>query len=273
MTTSQHLRTIATIWTDLQDALGERGTIGSFGLGLRSYLAQLEQYDAIPPVHHVQQLITTRDEHDRTQYACAHCDHVGPGHTHLTSEDRNPAQLGERPIPIRLRVYETIRCVEAALVECADQIAPSITVDPMKPPAPRRAAPARTRAERVAWADHARRIEQARADAADPRRWRYSGQRTAPYAALWLLARVERMRGPFRPLTEQHLRHIARVAAGAVARIEAVLDLADERRELTSEHPCPCGGTIEVYGGAGATPVARCKGCGAIWSERGVIAA
>ncbi|MEU0658558.1 hypothetical protein [Streptomyces lavendulocolor] len=166
-----------------------------------------------------------------------------------------------------------MRTIEAALVETADQIAPTITIAPMKPPAPRRAAPARTRAERVAWADHARRIALARADAADLRRWRYSGQRTAPYAALWLLARVERRSGPFRPLTEEHRRHIERVAAEAVARIESTLDLADRTRELTAEHPCACGGTIRVYGGAGATPCAQCLDCAALWTEQGVIAA
>lgn len=241
-TTAQHLRTIATTWTDLRDALGAPTQHSWPPVELAGYLRSIEQYDP-------------------TDAAA------------LRALERDPAQIGQRPIPIRLRVHETMRTVEAALVETADQIAPTITIAPMKPPAPRRAAPARTRDERVAWADHARRIELARADATDLRRWRYTGQRTAPYAALWLLARVERRSGPFRPLTEQHRRHIARVAAEAVARIESTLDLADRTAELTAEHPCPCGGTIEVYGGAGAQPVARCQGCGALWTEAGVIAA
>ncbi|UUU37581.1 hypothetical protein [Streptomyces sp. NBC_00162] len=56
-------------------------------------------------------------------------------------------------------------------------------------------------------------------------------------------------------------------------RIEQVLDLADRRRQLGAANTCQCGGTIEVYGGAGATPCAHCTSCGALWTEAGVIAA
>lgn len=263
MTTSQHLRTIINLWPDLHDALGQRATIGAFGLGLRGYLAALEQYDAEEALtlHHTQQLVTTRDEHGRTRYQCAHCEHVGPGHTHPVSEDRSPDQLGERPVPISLRVYGTMRAIEAALAECADAIAAEAQIEPT--PFPTKDWPAD---------DRARRTARARADLADPRRWRFRGTTPpAPYTALWLCARVERRPGPFRALTEQQLRHIANVAAGAVARMEAVLDLADGQKELGDGHRCACGGKIVVYGGAGATPCANCQDCGALWTEQGII--
>jgi hypothetical protein len=55
--------------------------------------------------------------------------------------------------------------------------------------------------------------------------------------------------------------------------VTTVLGLTDGRKELGDAHPCACGGTIEVYGGAGSTPCARCKGCGALWTELSIIAA
>ncbi|HET6355999.1 hypothetical protein [Streptomyces sp.] len=232
MTTSQNLRSIALTWTDLRDALGAPAIIGGLGQGLRGYLAALEQHDA-------------------TEAAA------------LRALERDPAQIGARPVPISLRVYDTMRAIEAALAECADQTAAAVQNQPT-PFAP------------SSWpaADRARRDTIARADLADPRRWRFRGTTPpAPYTALWLLARVERRPGPFRRLTEAQERHIGNVARESVARIEAVLDLADGKRELSSVHTCACGGTIVVYGGAGATPCARCKGCGALWTEQGIIVA
>ena len=232
MTTSQNLRSIALTWTDLRDALGAPAIIGGLGQGLRGYLNALEQHDA-------------------TEAAA------------LRALERDPAQIGARPVPISLRVYDTMRAIEAALAECADQTAAAVQNAPV-PFAPR------------SWpaADRARRDTIARADLADPKRWRFRGNTPpAPYTALWLLGRVEHRPGPFRRLTEAHERHIGNVARESVARIEAVLDLADGKRELSSDHTCACGGKIEVYGGAGATPCARCKGCGALWTETGVIAA
>lgn len=228
-TTTAHLRTIATLWPDLRDMLGAPTLIGGFGQGLRGYLTTLEQYDP--------------------SEASA-----------LRALERDPGQIGERPVPIRLRVYETMRTVEAALVECADQIASSVQ-RPAMSAAPRN------------WptADRARRDQLARNDAIDPRRWRYTGQRTAPYAALWLLARVQGAPGPFLPLLEQHLRHIANVAREAAQRVERTLDVGAETAELVP--PCRlCGGRVVVHGGAGAHPIGHCQGCGHVWAE-GVIAA
>jgi hypothetical protein len=231
-TAARDLRTIATTWTDLTDALGTPAQLGAFGIGLRGYLAALGQHDP--------------DE------AAA-----------LRALERDPAQLGERPVPLRLHVYDAMRAIEAALAECADAIAAVSQIEPV--PFASSDWPA---------ADRARRNEAARADIADPQRWRYRGTvPRAPYTALWLLARIERRPGPFRTLTKAQHRHITNVARGAVNRMESVLDLADGRKELGDDHPCACGGTIEVYGGAGATPCARCKQCGALWTEGGVIAA
>ncbi|MGW9437963.1 hypothetical protein [Streptomyces sp. NPDC055607] len=241
-TTTAQLQQIARHWPDLTDAL-EVPTAGTgFGLGLRDYLTRL-------------------DTHDAGEAAA------------LRALERSPDQLGARPVPISLRVHDTMRLVENVLLDTADRLARTVQRAPMQPPRPARAAVVRTRADRVFWEDRARRAEQARKDSEDPRRWRETTGRTAIRAALWLSARALGASGPFRPLTEHEHRHLATVATGALARIEAVLDLADIRRELTAAHPCQCGGVIEVYGGAGATPVARCKGCGAIWSEAGVVAA
>ncbi|MEU2111845.1 hypothetical protein [Streptomyces sp. NPDC019507] len=240
-TTATHLRTIATLWTDLRDALGTPNVVNGFGQGLRGYLAQLEEYDL---------------EEARA----------------IRALERDPAQIGQRPVPISLAVYDTMHTIRVTLADCADHIAGHVQRDPIQPPPPRRAAVARTRAQRLSWADHARRVQAAQDDAADPRRWRHGARPDAPYTALWLYARVVGAPGPFRRLAEEQLHTIAGVAAGSLRRMETALDLADQRRELMSTHPCQCGGTIEVYGGAGAQPVARCKGCGALWSEAGIIA-
>jgi ribosomal protein S27E len=236
-----HLRTIALTWHHLTEALGEPVQHGAFGLGLRGYLANLEQYDA--------------------QEAAA-----------LRALERSPDQLGERPIPIRLRVHDTMHVVRATLLDCADYIAEFVQRDPIPMPKPRRAAVAKTRAERVAWDDHARRVQAAQNDAADTRRWKWTGTRPdVPYAALWLLARVEGAPGPFRPLAYDQRRYIGHVAAGCVQRIENVLDTAARTATLT--RPCPdCAGTITVYGGAGASPLAHCDTCGGIWTEQGAAA-
>ncbi|MFI8278546.1 hypothetical protein ACIGBH_27470 [Streptomyces sp. NPDC085929] len=238
-TAAQHLRTIATNWPDLRTALGDRPIHGAFGLGLRGYLATLDQHDA-----------------EQAAYDRAHA-------AHRRQQERDPAQLGQRPSPVSLRVYDTMRAIEAALAACADAIAAAVQIEPT--PFPGSDWPA---------ADRARREARSRADIADPRRWRFRGRTpSAPHTALWLLARVEHRPGPFRRLNDEQQRYIRGIATGGVARMEAVLDVADGRRDLGPDHTCQCGGTIEVYGGAGATPCARCKKCGALWTEAGVIAA
>jgi hypothetical protein len=248
--TATNLRTVALHWTDLHEAAGQPTQIGAFGLGLRGYLARLDQADA-------EQL-----EYERHQAA------------HLRSLERDPIQLGERPVPVRLHVLDTMRAVEAALGQCADDIAHAVQRAPIAGPTARRTAthPYLTQREAdIAAADRRRRAELAHADLVDPRRWKYTGRRTASHAALWLLARIERAPGPCRRLTEDEEQRIGNVAAGAAARVERTLDIAAQRRTL--EEPCACGGLIDVHGGEGRVPVAHCTGCGRIWTEGGVIAA
>ncbi|MFE0132423.1 hypothetical protein ACFWY6_12750 [Streptomyces sp. NPDC059037] len=235
-TTATNLRSIALHWADLHEAVGAPAQHGAFGLGLRGYLAALDQLDA------------EQAEYERHQAA------------HLRSLERSIDQLGERPAPIRLSILDTMHTVEAALVDCADQTAAAVQRSPMGY-APR------------SWpaADRARRDQLARADALDPRRWRYRGHRTAPYAALWLLGRVQHAGGPFTALSEAQRAHIGTVAAGAAERVERALDIAAQRRTLEQRHDC--GGAIDIHGGEGRAPLAHCTGCGRIWTENGTVAA
>ncbi|MGX1116373.1 hypothetical protein RKD37_001736 [Streptomyces ambofaciens] len=250
-TTSTHLRSVALHWADLHEAAGTPAQIGAFGLGLRGYLARLDAAD--------------RDEfnYDRNHAA------------HLRSLERDPIQLGERPVPVRLHILDTMRAVEAALVHCADDIAHAAQRAPIAGPTARRTSthPYLTQREAdIAAADRARRAQLAHADLVDPRRWRYTGRRTASHAALWLLARVERAPGPCRRLTDDEETRIGNVAAGAAARVERALDIAAQQRTLLT--PCPdCGGAVDVHGGEGRAPVAHCTGCGRIWTEGGMVAA
>ncbi|MGW7498618.1 hypothetical protein ACWGKA_30610 [Streptomyces luteogriseus] len=246
-TTATHLRTIALHWTDLHEAAGQPTQIGAFGLGLRGYLARLDQADA-------EQL-----EYERHQAA------------HLRSLERDPIQLGDRPVPVRLHILDTMRVVEAALVQCADDIAAAAQRAPIPMPAARKADYRTLREARIAHEDRQRRVQLALADQHDPKRWRYTGRRTAPHAALWLLARVERTPGPCRRITEGEEARIGKVAAGAADRVERALDIASQKRTL--EQRCACGGSIDVHGGEGRLPVAHCTGCGAIWTTAGEAAA
>ncbi|APY88197.1 hypothetical protein DCW30_05735 [Streptomyces alfalfae] len=250
MTTTANLSTVILHWPDLTEALGARSTPTWPPAGRMSdHLRALDQADA--------ELL----EAERHRSLA------------LRILERDPAQLGERPIPIRLPIHETMRIVRALLLDCADAIAESVQRRPIAPPAPRRAAYARTRAERLAWDDHARRVQAAQDDAADPRRWRWTGIRPdAPYTALWLLGRVQGAPGPFRPLSEVDAEHIAGVAHTAAWHVEQALDVGERTAALAI--PCPtCGGQVSLHGGAGASPVARCTGCGQVWTYSQEIAA
>ncbi|MFB7866979.1 hypothetical protein [Streptomyces sp. NPDC056069] len=216
-TTATQLQTIARLWPDLEDALGTPNTIAGFGLGLRGYLATLEQYDP--------------EELESRRWHAAH----------LRTLERNPDQLGTRPVPISLRILEVQRTVEAALHETATQIAAA---------------------------------NQLGAHTSHPHRWSFTGQPPgAAWTALWLSARAEGRFWPGRALTGAQLQHLKNVAREALHRVETALDLARDVRELSPEHTCQCGGRIVITGGAGDQPTARCRGCGALWSERGVVAA
>lgn len=260
-TTADHLQTCIHHWRDLREALGGRSAPTWPPAGRMSdYLRALEQADE--EQLHAQQLITTRDTTGRvTGYRCAHCGDTDPGHAHLAGEDRNPAQIGKRPIPIRLPIHETMRIVRAALVECADQIAASVQ-RPVMGLLP----------EGYPKADRARRELLVMQDRRDPRRWSWTKTRPpAPYAALWLLGRVQGAPGPFRPLTGPQLDHVGSVARSCARRVEDALDVGE--RKATLARPCPtCGGSLTLHGGAGALPVARCTSCGHVWSGQAAVA-
>jgi hypothetical protein len=248
-TAATHLRTTALHWTDLRDALGQPAVHNGFGIGLRGHLALLTEVDA-----------------DRALLEA----------TWARNEERadsNPEALGDRPVPVRLHILDTMRHVETVLIACADDTAHAVQRDPIASPSARRTATnpyATQRDADIAYADRQRRTQLAHADLVDPRRWRYTGRRTAPHAALWLLARIERAPGPCRRLDEDQEHRIGTVAAGAAERIEQALDIAAQRKTLEQLHDC--GGRIDVHGGEGRPPVAHCTSCGRVWAE-GVIAA
>lgn len=251
-TAAHHLRTIALRWTDLAEALATTGTTTWPPAGRMSdYLNALDQADEELAEAARWQAAYTR------QFL-----------------DRDPNQVGETRPPLRIAILDTMRTVEAALVHCADDIARQAQREPIPMPTARKADYRTLREASIAASDRERRTKLAVADLNDPCRWRYTGRRTAPYAALWLLARIERTPGPCRRLTDAEERLIGNVAEEASARVERALDITARKAPLAD--PCPrfdCGGRIEMHGGAGANPVAHCTRCGHIWTEQDTAAA
>ncbi|MEV8354642.1 hypothetical protein ACFVTT_38570 [Streptomyces niveus] len=272
ITTAAALTTIALRWADLRDALTTHNTAWP-PAGRADILRALGEQDPEPEflglIEHGQRLITTH-RNGRPWYECAHCEHVGPGRLHHEAETGHP--LRRIAAPIHLDLVDVMDAVHAELVDCAAAVAEHVQRPPMPMPAPRRAAYARTRADRIAWEDHARRVRAAQDDAVDPRRWKWTGTRPdAPYAALWLLGRIQGAPGPFRPLGDPQQRHIATVARTAASRVEQALDITGQVALLAP--PCPdCGGTVQMHGGAGAAPVAHCTSCGRVWAEQPIAA-
>jgi hypothetical protein len=235
-TTRLHpLAVVATHWRHLEDALGTPSVASWPPSGLRAYLGNLGAEE---------------EAEARAWKAEA-----------LRALERSPEQLGRTEPPLRLTVLETMTTVTDTLVDLADVTAAAVQRSPM------------SRAPRT-WpaAERARRDLLAMEDAADPRRWRYTGPpRTAVQAALWLLAQQQGVRGPWRPLTEQQRHSIETTARHTAEQVERVLDLAARREPLA--HPCDrCGGTIHIHGGSGVVPLAHCKKCGRIWTEQGIAA-
>lgn len=162
--------------------------------------------------------------------------------------------LGASPAPLRLTIVDTIRQADTDLVYLCDTLAQEVQRQPMKP------AP-------TSWlpADQDARNRLAAEDAADVRRWRYRGHRSAPYAAAWLLARIEAAPGPFLRLTTVQLGRIEGVAKHVAGRIEAALDLVQSVQPVG--RPCPlCAGPLVVASGDGEQPVVTCFGCRQTWT-------
>lgn len=161
--------------------------------------------------------------------------------------------LGASPAPIRLQVVDVMRTVETQLVYVTDVLAQEVQ-RPVMATAPAHWAPA----------DRELRDKLVTEDAADPRRWRYGHHRTAPYAAAWLLARIERTPGPFLPLGPSQLRRVSQAADAAHDRIRQALDGVRTARVV--DRPCPlCGGILGMSSGDGAAPIVACFGCRQEW--------
>ncbi|MFY3807729.1 hypothetical protein, partial [Escherichia coli] len=90
--------------------------------------------------------------------------------------DRHDDAPGARPTPISIDVLDAIRTVEIALLGLADRIAADV----------QRAPAARTRSAGPGDEIGFRLATAAVADAADKRRWRFTGTRTVPEAVIWL---------------------------------------------------------------------------------------
>lgn len=181
--------------------------------------------------------------------------------------ERQGEQPGWTAAPLNISVLDAMVTIEAGLLALADQIAEVVQHAPITPAPPRRTWPEDPKARRVAAADDNRRNQLALRQSKDPRRWRYTGQRTAPQAALWLLARVQGVRGPWRPLTEEQQQHIATVARACARLVEHALDVGDERVRLAALCPFCHTATLDMHGGDGTTPIARCDTCGRTWTQ------
>ncbi|MBQ1122615.1 hypothetical protein KBY19_21245 [Streptomyces sp. B15] len=140
---------------------------------------------------------------------------------------------------MRLHVVDACRAIEAALAGLCDEIAADIQRSPIT-------RPRRT----TAGDDVALSLDLlATKDAADPHRWRYTlGDRSAPTAATWLLARLHDEAGPFLPLGDAHRAQITRVARGAVERMMHALGAEQRSVEMGEDRPCPwCGGGLTMH--------------------------
>lgn len=223
-TTAENLTHIRDYWEHLRAALDTAGPGGTWPPSRPGveYLRALDDHDAAEvsaemqlaaaiahALDHPQQLVTTRHHTGQLYYRCAHCEHVGEGLPHPIREDRDPAQLGERPVPLRLHIVDACRAIEIALCGLADSIASR--------------------------------------DAADPADWYRADpeQRTAPTAALWLLTRLGD--GPCCPTHDADRARITEYAREAAARLDRVLGIGYTSARLPGM-PCPwCGGDLIMH--------------------------
>ncbi|MDX3069876.1 hypothetical protein PV518_48515, partial [Streptomyces sp. ND04-05B] len=142
-TTSHHLTTVIRHWPDLVDALGGRSA------------------PTWPPAGRMSDHIRNTEQADEEQLAEERARAL-----ELRTLERDPAQIGERPIPIRLPIHETMRIVHADLIDCADAIAGSVQ-RPVMGLLP----------DGYPAADRARRELLVMQDRRDPRRWSWTNRR------------------------------------------------------------------------------------------------
>ncbi|TXS36943.1 hypothetical protein [Streptomyces sp. OR43] len=112
--TDQHLFTVAYHWRDLNDALATRPTTWPPAMGIG--------------------IISARTQSDEEREA------AGYRAAALRALERSPDQIGWTAAPLRIDVLDTIRTVEAGLIELADQTAAAIQHAPITP-APAAASP------------------------------------------------------------------------------------------------------------------------------------
>jgi hypothetical protein len=222
-TASDDLQSIVDHWQHLRALIDTSQSSDTWppAMGKAEYLRALDDQDAAEvsaeqliaaaiayALDHPQQLVTVRHPSGQLYYECAHCEHVGEGLPHPVREDRSEAQLGERPVPIRLHVADASRAIEIALCGLADELAAR--------------------------------------DALDPADWhgRDRAQRTAPNAARWLMGRVTL--GPCCPTHDAEQDRIARYAREAADRLDRVVGL--RRSVELYPAPCPwCGGELLAH--------------------------
>ena len=225
MTTAAHLQTVINHWTDLQQALGT------------------QQADTWPPVMGIARL----HEHLRADEKA----------TELRALERSPDQIGATTAPLRIAILDTMTSIDRQLVDVADYIASAVQRPAITRP------PITNRTDTVGLQLAALAL----ADTTDARRWSYTDprRRSAPFAAAWLLGRIEDGPGPFRMLTAIQHDEITRVAGRAARAIARALEMTRQTQAL--ERPCPrCRGVLRIEGGDGRAPTIRCGGCGRKWT-------
>ncbi|MGW7197527.1 hypothetical protein [Streptomyces chryseus] len=251
------LQVVVDHWTDLRDLIDTSQPSDTWppAMGKAEYLRALDEHDRDETallLQHAQHLVTKTDEHGRPRYECLHCDYVGEGRSHLPRPDRQPGQLGERPVPLRLHVVDACRAVEVALCSLADQIAAEIQRDTVK--ALRRPIPGDPVGLALGML--------AARDEADPARWHFTmGDRSAVHAAEWLLGRLRGDEGPCMPLRDHHRASIGLVAREAARRIERTIGGTVDRYTVAMDRPCPyCGSTLTMHAGGGENDTVTCAG-------------
>ncbi|MDT0306853.1 hypothetical protein RM780_07735 [Streptomyces sp. DSM 44917] len=173
---------------------------------------------------------------------------------------REPDETGDgrvgdvQRLPIRADVFDAMQEITRALVDLADQIAAEIQRPPAAPFRPASSLD-ETGRRLAALAGH---------DAADARRWRYTGQRTATQAATWLNARYTNQPGPAAPLRDAHRTAIADVAAACAVTTTRLLRTARLTTPTGRQHD-GCGGQLIVSGGDGQMPAVECDRCHRTW--------
>ncbi|NNJ04169.1 hypothetical protein HHX38_08480 [Streptomyces sp. PKU-MA01144] len=235
MTTTRaalHLLTLR--WNDLTNSLGTPTAGAWYGTGIRSQLAD------------------TRDPHE---VLLAERDAAA-----LRALERDPAQIGARPIPLRLDIVTAMDAITDTMRYCADVVAGSVQRAPMT------VAPAGLT---LTAGELARRRELAAADARDVRRWPIgTTTRSLESAVGWLTARVLAAPGPFRELGPGDHAAICGSTRSAIWIAEQALDRG-VHATLALALPCPrCGGQVTMRGAA-----ASCGGCRAAWTTAGEVAA